>query len=316
MAEIIHYVPMEIIIKYFNALPIKSAIKFGSCSKALHAMTEQLVEKREKETLSAILNNIIQTMKQFHQDMTSVEARNGMLSFMLRRMIHTSAIYETDDDAENLFPHYPKYHDEYNNIFLQVNEEIDMDIKEFNTYMENAQFEYRGFSIIGLPAIQRQKLDVFKHVLETRYYSECFKIQTYLAYDNNTFIEMIFDGETVEFDFHMRRVEDGQWIFIDQEISRFNITLQHVRNINRMLCFHYLNHVAVEELVELLFELFNSSVKGVLVKGSEQTNISIWNNFYEENAVLAEAIHCYTSDYSIELKLHDITHHARIEIDL
>lgn len=313
MAEIIQYVPVEIIIKYFDALPLKSAIRFGSCSKTLHAMTGQLIEQREKQTVTTILNNMIQTMKHFHQDMTSVEAKNGMLSFMLRRMIHTSAIYDTVDDAEALFPHYPKYYDEYNNLFMQVNEEIDMDVKEFNTYMENAQFEYRGFNIIGLPAIQRNKLDVFKRVLETRYFSEHFKIQSYLAYENNTFIEMIFDGETVEFDFHMRRVEDGQWIFIDQEINRFHIAMQHITNINRMLCFHYLDYTAVEEIVEILFELFLSSVKGELVNGSEQTNVSIWNNFYEENAVLAEAIHYYMIDYNIEGKIHDVAHHAHID---
>lgn len=310
MAEIIQSAPIEILTKYFEALPLKSAIKFASCCKTLQNLMGPLVNNKEKQTLGTILSNMIYTLKSFHRDFTSPEAKHGMLSLMLRRLIHTSAIYDVVDNAETLFPNHSKYYDEYNTMFLYVNEEIEMDVKEFNTMLENAQFEYRGFTIIGLPFHQRQRLNNFKNVIETKYFSEPFRIQTYLAYENNAFIEIVFDGEYVDFDFHMRRPSDGQWIFIDQEINRLQKPLSYVSEINRMICFHYLNSEAIKEIVDLLYDLFASSVRGELVKGAEQTNVSIWNDVYEDNAVLAETIHSYMENYNIEAMIHNISHNA------
>lgn len=310
MAELINNVPTEIIIQYFDALDLKTAIKFASCSKTLHNLLGQYIVNKERETVINIFTNLIQLIKSFYQDMTSIESRNGMLSFMLRKLIHTTAIYDTVDEADLSFPHYAKYYEEYNDLFLLVNEEIMMDHKEFNVYMENAQFEYRGFNIVGLPIQQRQTLNAFKHVIETRYFSQPYKVQLYLAYDNNAFVEMIFDGEYIEFDFHMRRAEDGQWIFIDQEISRLNVRTQYICMNNRMLFFHFENSFAIAELVNILFDLFTTTVTGHLVKGAEQSNVSIWNNVYEDNAILAETIHHFMSNYHIETKIHDIANSA------
>ncbi len=307
MAEVIHSVPQEILTKYFDALPLKTSIRFASSSKWLHKLLGGHVKMKEKESIVEMLCHIIHTLKVFYNDLTSVNRMNIMLSFMLRRLIHTTAVYDTINDADLNFALSTKYNDEYNNLFLHVSEEMEMNIKEFNTYMENAQFEYRGFNIIGLPTNERNRLNTFKHVIETRYFNEPFKLQAYLAFENNVFMEFIFDGECVEFDFHYRRVEDGQWVFIDQAINQAGFSLEHAREINRMLCFQHDNKKAVIEIVDIMFSLFGTCVNECLVRGAEQTNVSIWNTVYEENIVLAESMNCYMTEYRIEDLVHDIT---------
>lgn len=309
MAEITN-VPDEIVIKFFDMLDLKNAIRFASCSSSLFNVLQERFLEKEKQTVTSILDNIIKKIQQFYADIASEQAQDGMLSFMLRRMIHTTAVYDALGENDMTFHYHSKYQDEFNNVFLQTNEEIEMDVKEFLTYMENAQFEYRGFNIIGLPIVHRNSLNMFKQMIERRYFNEPFKIQTYLAFENNAFIEIIFDGEFVEFDFHMRRVHDGQWIFIDQEINRLNIPLKHVRMANRLLWFHYSDHKAIVEIVDLLFDIFHSTVKGHLIKGAEQTNVSIWNDMYEDNAVLAEAVHNYMIDYNVESQIQQVSQSA------
>lgn len=307
MADVIHNVPQEILMKYFETLPLKPAINFASSSKWLQQLLCNRIEKKEEEYVLAMLLHIIKSLKAFYNDMVSRDRTNNMLSFMLRRLIHTTAVYNTINDADLNFALSTKFNDEYNNTFMYVNEELEMNIKEFNTYMENAQFEYRGFNIVGLPLHERQRLDAFKRVIENRYFNEPFKLQTYLAFDNNVFMEIIIDNDFVEFDFHYRRPEDGQWVFIDQAINAASISLEHAREINRMLCFHHQNNEAVREIVTIMFMLFNKTVKGCVVKGAEQTNVSVWNNMYEDNIVLAETINCHMSDYGIDDILHEIT---------
>ena len=310
MAELIQYVPSEIIIQFFDFSDIKTAVNFASCSKSLLILLQERIHDKEKNTIISIFSNIIDEIKRFHDDICSQDAKNRMLSFMLRRMIHTTAVYDVMDENDMSFHYHSKYSDEYHNLFLQVNEDIELNSKEFLTYMENAQFEYRGFNIIGLPVFQRNKLDSFKSVVERRYFSDSFKLQIYLAFDNNVFVEVIFDGENVEFDFHMRQEESGKWVFIDQEINRLNIKLHHVQEANRLLFFKHGNHEAVVEIINILYNVFYSNVKGNLVKGAEQTNVSIWNNMYEDNAVLAEAIHHYMLNSNIESHIHGISHNA------
>lgn len=311
MAELIHNVPTELLIKYFDCCDLKTAIRLASCSSTLQDLFGCLITNKEKKLVIQTMTDMLIALKTFHEDLTCIQTRNGLLSFMLRRLIYTTAIYDTLDSTDNIHNtnilQYSKYQEEFNDIFLQINEEMHMDLKEFNTFMENAQFEYRGYTIIGLPPEQRHRLDVFKHILEFRYFSEPLKIQTYLAYADNVFIEVILDGEHIEFDFHMRISESGQWVFIDQAIANTQLQLTYVKEKNRMLCFHYNNSNAIQELVGVIFNLFNSSVKGNLVKGAEQTNISIWNNMYEENALFAEAINNYMLNYNIEILLQNIS---------
>ena len=305
--------PKEIIHHYFEALDLKSAIKFASCSKSLQELLNQYILSKEINTVFECLQTIVYQLATFYEGLMSYEGKKGMLAYMLRRMIHTTAIYDTIDDEVNTT--YTKYYDEYNNLFLYVNEEMEMDLKEFNTYLENAQFEYRGFNIIGQPHDQRSKLDTFKSIIEARYFNEPFKLQAYFAFLNNMFIEVIYDGETVEFDFHMRRSEDGQWIFIDHVITETNTQLKHVKEKNRMLCFSASDDDAIKEVIEILYTLFNNVVKGVIVQGAEQTTLSVWNNVYEENVLLAETIHRFMSSYGIESILHNITMNA-IGVDI
>jgi hypothetical protein len=307
MADVIHNVPQEILIKYFDVLPLKPATKLASSSKWLYQLLSCRIRTKEKESVVEMLCNIIHSLKVFYNDLTSANRMHNILSFMLRRLIHTTAVYDTIHDADLNFAFSTKYNEEYNNTFLHVSEEMEMNIKEFNTYMENAQFEYRGFNIIGMPQSERHRLTDFKNVIETRYFNEPFKLQAYLAFENNVFMEIIFDGEFIEFDFHHRRVEDGQWVFIDQAINQTGFVLKHAREINRMLCFQHENKEAMNEIVDIMFSLFGTCVEGCLVKGAEQTNVSIWNTMYEENVVLAESINCYMADYRIDDLIHDIT---------
>jgi hypothetical protein len=307
MAELIHNVPIEILMKYFDSCDLRTAIRLASSSVNLQNLLGGLITSKEQHYVGNIVYDIVCALKAFHEDLTSMQTRYGLLSFMLRRLIYTTAIYDTIDTTDANILHYSKYQEEYNDVFLQINEEMDMDLKEFNGYLENAQFEYRGFTIIGLPTEQRQKLDIFKQILENRYFNEPLKLQAYFAYADNVFVEIIFDGENVEFDFHMRVSETGQWIFIDQSIASSHILLEHVEEKNRMMCFHHQNNKAVHELIDIIFNIFYSSVKGNLVKGAEQTNVSIWNNMYEDNALLAETISNYMSNYNIEGLLHNIT---------
>jgi hypothetical protein len=306
MTELISNMPIEIVLKFFEHLDVKSAVLFASGCKSLHSSLKGHIHDKEKQAVLKMMQNAISMLKKFYDDLTSCTAHCGMLSFLLRRLIHTSAVYHTINEAELNFALFTKYNEEYSNVFLQMSEEIEMDAREFNTYMENAQFEYRGFNIIGIPIGQRERLDAFKDVIETRYFNETFRLQTYVAYSKNAFIEIIFDGEIVEYDFHVRRDDDGAWVFIDQEMNRAEIALQHANEVNRMIRFHHTNDDAIEEIVDLMFELFGPYVKGNIAKGAEQTNMSIWNSMYDDNVVFAEAVNCYMSDYNIEQRLHTI----------
>ena len=307
MSELIHNVPTELLIKYFDNCDLKTSIRFASCSSTLQTIFGSLITTKEKNDVIKIITDVIAALKLFHDELTCMQTRNGLLSFMLRRLIYTTSIYDTLDPTDSNILHYSKYQEEFNDIFLHINEEMHMGMNEFNTLMENAQFEYRGFTIIGLPPEQRHRLTIFKQILEVRYFNEPFKIQTYFAYANNVFIEIIFDGEYVEFDFHIRESESGQWIFIDQAIASSQLQLTYVEEKNRMMRFHNQNNSAISELVGIIFNLFNSSVKGNIVRGAEQTNVSIWNNIYEENTLFAESINNYMLNYNIEGLIHNMS---------
>lgn len=298
-------VPLEVIGSINDHLDLKSSIHLGTVSKLFREPISEKLRDKEEETLNKMLQLVSQQIKFVHSQMTSENSKAEVLANLLRRLIWTTTTVDEEppDTLAGIQSHCMQ---EYDNLHLYVCEEMDLSWEMYNTLMENAQFEYRGFQIVGLHPHIRNDLDNFKELVETRYYDDDFKIHVYISFANDTYIEMIFDGQQLSCDVHTRIEE--RWHFITDMLEN---TEKHLFMKDNMIVFDANNEdEAIRELCQVIMTKIRPRISSNLFKGAESVNVSIWNSVYEENVVFASTIDKWMSKFNTENIIFDATQTA------
>lgn len=294
--------PLEVIASMNNYLDLKSSIQLGAVCKSCVDIVKETLTSKEEHTLNKMLRLVSQQIKNVHAHITDENSKADVLANLLRRLIWTTTT--VDEEPPDALAGIQSYCiQEYNNLYLYVNEEMDMSWAMYNTLMENAQFEYRGFHIISLPPQVRTDLDNFKQLVETKYYDNEYKIQVYISLADDIYLEMIFDGIQLSCDVHTRI--DERWTFITDMVTDEHSYLEADGGIVFLNVAH--EDDAMNELCDLIMTNIRPNVSSNLFKGAESVNLSIWNSVYEENIVFASTIDKWMCKYYTENTIYSHT---------
>lgn len=277
--------PLEVVVSINDYLDLKSSIQLRSVAKMFVEPVTEGIPIKEKKTIHNIIKLVSQQIKNVHFQLISETSKAEILANLLRRLIWTTTTVEEEppDALAGIQSHCIQ---EYNNLFLYVNEEMDMSWAMFNTLMENAQFEYRGFRIVGLPPEVRTDLDNFKQLVEAKYYDDEYKVQVYISFADDTYFEIVFDGIQLSCDMHTRI--DDKWTFITDALSN-NENYLAIENGMVILSADHEDD-AINELCQVMMTMIRPKITSDLFKGAQTVNLSVWNSVYEENIVFASTL--------------------------
>jgi hypothetical protein len=294
-------VPDEIFNIYHNYLDLKSYISFVStCRHTSTEASKRIVAQKRINAFSGILCEIQEKLCSIQATFATEGGSNMLLSCLLRKLIFASAT--KDEMAQNATSlAQTQCLEEYNRLYMHCLEEFDMTLVQFNNNLENAQFEYRGFNIIGINNNERHMLDMFKSILQETYFSRPFLSHCYVSF-GDVFVEMNCDDETIMFDVHTHD-NAGNWVFLEVVINAWIkkvdaleiqcdddiILLAKVRNIGINITENWLswpknNYNALTVVSELLFKFMGNDR---FFQGAEKVTVEVWNDTLENNWILA-----------------------------
>lgn len=295
-------VPDEIMKQYYKYLDLKSSVMFHiACSTSC---CKDTIKRKEEESVTELLNNIIHLVKEVHEVFASPDGRHKLLARMLRKVIFVSVSDINSSTQSNVYRQ--SCLDEYNALYSNTREIMEgISITAFNDMLEDAQFEYRGFRILDLHQEKRTQLDLFKGMLEQKYFSKSFTIHTYLIY-NKLNIELNYDGQNVSFDIHKDfdySIVNG-WMFFKDEVSEWLSVCEReatpcqlyndfknsgIDVEGTMLSWSALEncHAVTSMIARLIMEIMPYDK---LFEGTSRTTVEVWNDSIESNWLMADIV--------------------------
>jgi hypothetical protein len=294
-------VPDEILKVYYHYLDFKSYLHFlGVCKHISKDGTKQRIFRKSVDALGSILSQVQDRLIHMQRTFSSEKGSNMLLSCLLRKLIFASA---TNDEMIQHSTSIAQTQclEEYNSLLMRCLEEFDMTIVQFNNNLENAQFEYRGFNIIGIHTNERHMLNAFKSILQETYFNKPFVSHFYISYDA-VHIEINCDDHDIMFDVH-HQDNDGNWVFLLDIVKLWMETIDNGNNVDnddvillaksrdvgidiseKWLSWSRHNEHAVSVIAELLLKFMPNDS---FFKGAEKVNVEIWNDTLEDNWIFA-----------------------------
>ena len=310
--------PIEIVKKYTTYLDLKSLVMFNCVCKLTN--DADMLRQRQIQELEGMVNGIINLSKEVLNCVTTEEGQNRLLANILRKLIFTSMSDPTSVTNQSLASSQALT--EYNSLYEMVIEEVDTSVNTFNELLEDAQFEFRGFSIINIPPSRRDNLNKVKEVIRQRYFSKPFTVHTYCTFDE-TCMELNSNITTAMFDIHRHTYEDDLegMMFLYNKVSAFvsnnkyNTLVQSFEESVRMVesMFHWDIHDvhAVAKMTTMMMFLMDCQP---FYNGSTDVCIEVWNDVAEENWIFSHVINEVVHGmYPMVLK--DITDNCMLAFD-
>lgn len=307
-------VPKELLHKYFQFLDVKSSIMFvNTCRKVEE--TKNNIKIRERATLSSILSKVATLLNKIHFLVTSAYEQNKLMANILRKLIFSSVL-GNQNHVVNYSPFaIQQCVTEYNHLQQYIAEEMDIDWYSFNEYLENSQFEFRGFEILNMSESARNTLNLFKSLIKKYYFNGDFTIHAYLSYDN-IFFEIDCDNDHITLDVHSTNSK-YKWIFLSDLISKDENMVKYLNNVGvyvdkNMIKWNKNNSSACSIISEVILKLmYNVNY----LQGTSDITLQVWNENIEKSwgfsAVTLELI----ASNRFETQLSDITFEAIDEFD-
>lgn len=294
-------VPPEIVQLYKKHLDLKSCIMLSCTCKATSC--PEPINQREEEAVYKLIDGVVNLTREVHDVFCTPSGRSKLIARMLRKLIFVSVsdINSAVDSAANM----EHCRQEYMALYAYVAEDMQINITAFNNMLEDAQFEFRGFSIIGMNPLKREQLDTFKKLVEDKYFDNPFLVHTYLSF-GTMFVELNFDGSNVSFDIHQQHETGGyNWMFLqDTIIEWMEVCDSHHKN-DKLYQEYLKSDITVSlNMVQWLVgsgEQQSQKVMTNLVRtlmpykalymGCTHTTLEVWNDTFENNWLLADVMH-------------------------
>ena len=307
-------VPIDILQVYSSFLDLKSNIMFNNVCK--RTCDNNNIARSKFNTLFNMFSSVSYMMKDLYDIFGTIEGQNRLLASILRRIIYTSV-------SNNLhFQNDVSYVtartlEEYHEIMRITIEEMQYDVSvlNFNSLLEDAQFEFRGYMILNIPKERREQLDKIKSIIREHYFSNDFTIYTYTTF-GDMFVEFQYDKDNVMVDIHERLdAEIFSWSFLVDTLLAFsNENPEHViskkmkeNNMeikNSMICWNKENTNGVQGFAEIVMKLIDCSN---IYKGSDDNIVEIWNDTLDNNWLLKDVVNDVLNNGMYSLMLRNIT---------
>lgn len=312
MTNLILDVPHEILNEYMRHMDVKTTIMYlAACKKTQRLDVRGLSHKpsvaKKIEGLGKIISAYVDVVKSMHATLMSERVRNGMMANILRKLIYISVSHETHYINSGSIVAFDQCRAEYERLFLYFVEQMDINKATFNNILEDAQLEFRGFSIINISDVQRQELDMFKDLLKGWYFHGEYTAQANIQY-NDTCMEIYADGEMIVFDVHRQDVDDDGLVFFQDIVEEWmnrtdrdslrdafdqtDITIKYNR-----LQWPMTDTQAPKVIAELIIRLMPDPM---FYTGGEIFNTEVWNSIMEENWLLNEVVNETMTSYGFD----------------
>lgn len=286
MAQLLLDVPSSVRKIYMEVLDVKSAAMLVcTCSK--YAQDKVFVKNKKHASMIKLFDDFVSLGQSTYEYLNSVVAQNAMMSDILRKLIYTSVTidYHTDEAAM----HGPQLcYQEYQTICHQLCEELQITWFKCNTLLENAQFEYRGYNIIGLNERERELLDTVKDKLHSRYFGDDddeISINIY-AQLGDFYIDLQFCNSEITLDVYKNTSED-KWEYVGDLVTADDILHSNISMQSGTFVWNMSHTCQTKYIVDLIEKHFADNK---LLTGGGHSSMSIWSNETENCFILREVI--------------------------
>jgi hypothetical protein len=316
--NLITNVPIEILKLYTNFLDLKSNVMFAKVFTTAH--DRNIIARCETNALFRMLFGVTQLTQNLYDMIGTVKGQQALLASVLRKLIYVS-VSDMPMNAESLLASHNTLI-EYKALQDIAMDEMDISSYEFNNLLENAQFEFRGFTIFNVPNEHRERLDIMKNIIHNRYFSQPVTIHTYTTFDD-IFIELDCEKDNILFDIHHQHSSEGRdWMFLLDAITDWTenngshdlakqFKHEKIEIKNNMLCF---NTAKVYNNLDIVVKLMHKLLPyQKLFKGSNDVRLEIWNDTLEVNWVLSDVIKDIQNSGMYISMLEDITNGVQDE---
>lgn len=311
-------------------LDIKSCVMFSKACRRTRNSCEELLKSNVYTAVSEVIRQVIDVAKTAHETVSNPETQKSLMADILRKIIFSSVTDEVNTNGTSSIAH-TKCVAEYNLLLDYFTESMDVTWKQFNILLEDAQFEFRGYNIIGMAEEHRIMLNEFKRRIHNIYFDENFTIHTYLSL-TEVDMEINYDGKTFTFylmsnyglsdtdsdsndgdnggnahriqyfpsELHRRKNTD------DVEINDLLREIEKCDTLNDRDVISWKSDDATNKhMANLLSKLLLKVMPEVttLLKGTTKTTLEFWNTAMDHNWLLGEVLNnlAYTRGYKAML---------------
>lgn len=314
MTNLILDVPHEILSEYMRHMDVKTTLMFLATCKRTQSLDIQVTPKpsvaKKIEGLGNIISDYVDVVKSMHATLMSERVRDEMMANILRKLIYTSVSHGSHYINGGSIIAFDQCRAEYERLFLYFVEQMDMSKASFNNILEDAQFEFRGFSIINISDARRQELDMFKDLLKGWYFHGDYTAQANIQY-NDTCMEIYADGEMIVFDVHRHATTDSddgdvgglvffqdlveEWMnWTDRDRLRDAFDQTDIQIEHNRLQWPMNDTKAPRVVAELIIRLMPDPM---FYTGGEVFNTEVWNSIMEDNWLLHEVVNETMTSY-------------------
>jgi hypothetical protein len=322
-SSLINDVPEEVLALYAEQLDLKSCALFSNVSRKTYKNCAHITKKKREYAFEMAFVNICEVLKEVHKTITSDVMQDRLLADILRKLIFVSAsnILNTQGASSLAFD---KCLTEYNRIYTQF-ENVDIDWLDFNRLLEDAQFEFRGYNIIGINVEQRQILDTFKSYLKSMYFSRDFTIHSYLSFIEYN-IEVDYNGENYQLDIDYEDDNCDMWQFLVHdtynkwlvETVKTDLHAEHDRLQIKaelgMLSWNSGDINTTKFLSKLIMHLM-PKMFGIF-RGSNHVRFEYWNETMELNWLLREVVNDMSNAHGFKEAIINAVHAVQDEFNM
>lgn len=287
-------VPQEILQLYTYFLDLKSNVMFNCvCRKTNDKRT---IKTNEYNTLSHMFGLITNLIGNLQNVFSTQEGQDKLLAVMLRRLIYTSV---SDISSQTEVPYVTtRTFAEYTRLMTTITEKMDISVLDFNNLLEDAQFEFRGFSIINITDDRRNKINEIKSIIRDQYFSKEFTIHTCTTF-GDMYVEFQCNNNNFTIDVHERLDDDlFTWMFLTDSVRSMisngcvhpilsKLKSQNIQVSDSMISWQRNNYDNLYLLSDLVHDIMDCSS---IFKGCDDNILEVWNDTMEVNWLLRETV--------------------------
>lgn len=304
-------VPQEILQIYSRFLDLKSTVMFHTACKRTY--NKKTITQSKHNTVSRMLSSISYMMNELYDIFGTVNGQYKLLANMLRKIIYVS-VSDLPNTNECQYVS-SRTLNEYNKLIRLAMDTLDISELDFNSILEDIQFEYRGFEIVNICKERRDLLNKVKDIIHKHYFSHEFTVYTYTTF-GNIFLEFQCDKDKIMIDVHERLTDDVfSWSFLTDVLKSFMVNNPNHELVikmknsgieikDNMITSNKGDYNAIHVIAEIINELQDCSS---IFKGSDDNIVEIWNDTIEVNWVLKDVVREILKNGMYSFMLRNIT---------
>jgi hypothetical protein len=313
-------VSSEVLHLFYNFLDLKSSVMLNTVCKQTNIPVSKKnniytpIQMKEIYAIHSLLTKYIDIGYELHNILSDTLSQDDLMANILRKLIFVSVVNNANAQIQSSLP-IQQCQNEYNRLYQFFSEEMNMSWSEFNNILENAQFEFRGYTLINLDEGVRSHLNYFKNLIKNIYFNETFTVETDIRYGDYCMNIHISDT-IISFDIH-RHIEDN-------ELQQFEFLSDHIKEWMKNTTHDWLSDMktaGIEIKENTLSWPHNSELAPYLIaelitllmpnpqyfKGGDEFRIGAWSKTIDENWVLSEVASEVINNQKYKEALNDVS---------